>query len=561
MQPIQTLNYARNSVNGAHTTSKNLTAHDADTSNGAPRAEAGSVDWLRILLFGLWLGAVGALAWRHVIWRDEARALSIAIQGEDWVARLRALHGEGHPALWYLLLRAAYGITGRPEVLGLLAFAVAVAAAWLVVWRSPFPRWLIGLILASHFFLYEFSVMARSYGIGMLILFALAIVYPRCRGPGVALGALLFALANCNVIATVLAGAFLIFWFVEILEETGPRWSPAMANFGLNAAIATAGAALCFATVYPTFNDAAVATHPVGVTAHEFLRAIANPAPAFGQLLGGEIPPTTLVVPWTPIVVALGGPLLIGATFGLIERKGALLASLASLVVLSLFFSFIYPGDYRHEATWLSFVIAMYWICWEPNRPEREQTARQTTGAAYVLIRQPGFGLFLVLIGMQATLGLADLAFAAVVGTPESRSRDFADLMSRRPDLKDAILIGDPDYMLESMHYYLPNPTYLVRERRYGGYVRFTRKARLDLTLGDLLDEARAIRASTGRPVAILLAWRLGEIDPARVYRESYVWTFSAPGDQVERFREATTLLAQFPNATSNESYDVYLLR
>jgi hypothetical protein len=83
---------------------------------------------------------------------------------------------------------------------------------------------------------------------------------------------------------------------------------------------------------------------------------------------------------------------------------------------------------------------------------------------------------------------------------------------------------------------------YFVRERRYGDYVRFSRKARLDLTLGDILDEAaRAIRASTGRPVAILLAWPLSEMDPARVYGESYVWTFSASGDQIERFREATT--------------------
>ena len=160
-----------------------------------------------------------------------------------------------------------------------------------------------------------------------------------------------------------------------------------------------------------------------------------------------------------------------------------------------------------------------------------------------------GFAFFLVLIGVQATLGLAGLAFAAIVGTPESRSRDFADLVSRRPELKDAILIGDPDYMLEPMHYYLPNRTYFVREQRYGKYIHFTRKARLDLTLSDILDEARAIRSSTARPVAILLAWRLGEMDPARVYRESYVWTFSAPGDQIERFREATTLLAQFPRS------------
>ncbi len=203
----------------------------------------------------------------------------------------------------------------------------------------------------------------------------------------------------------------------------------------------------------------------------------------------------------------------------------------------------------------------MYWISWKPKRPLNPQAALDPNGRSLALVRKAGFAFFLVLVGVQAALGLADLAFAAIVGTPESRSRDFAELVSRRPDLKDAILIGDPDYMLEPMHYYLPNRTYFVRERRYGDYVRFTRAARLELTLGDILDEARAVRASTGRPVAILLAWPLSEMAPARVYRESYAWTFSAPGDQIERFREATTLIAQFPKATSGESYDVYVLK
>src|ERR1700722_20004598 len=291
-------NYVRNSANAACDTSKNLTNRDGDTPGGGTSEEVESTDWIRILLFGLWLAAVGALAWRHVIWRDEARALSFAIQGDDWIAMLRGLHGAGHPALWYFLLRSVHGITGRPEALGLVAFAVAAAAAWLIVWRSPFPRPLIGLILASHFFIYEFSVMARNYGIAVLILFALAIAYPRCRGRGIVLGALLFLLANCNVIATILAGAFLLFWFVEILEETGPRWSPAMATFALNAGIATAGAALCFATVYPPVHDAAVAAgRPGGVAVGDILGAIPNPAPAFDPLLGNKVPPAGLAVP------------------------------------------------------------------------------------------------------------------------------------------------------------------------------------------------------------------------------------------------------------------------
>ena len=139
-------------MNATYKTSESLTNRDPDTLHDASSAEVGCIDWIRIMLFGLWLAAVGAVAWRHVVWRDEARALSIAIQGENWIAMLRGLHGEGHPALWYLLLRAVYGITGRPEDLPLLALAVAVGAAWLIVWRSPFPRVLIGSSSPRIFF-------------------------------------------------------------------------------------------------------------------------------------------------------------------------------------------------------------------------------------------------------------------------------------------------------------------------------------------------------------------------------------------------------------------------
>ena len=169
----------------------------------------------------------------------------------------------------------------------------------------------------------------------------------------------------------------------------------------------------------------------------------------------------------------------------------------------------------------------MYWICWTPNDRERDPAAPQAKGPRLALVRRLGFAFFLVLIGVQATLGLADLAFAAIVGTPESRSRDFADLVSRRPDLKDAILIGEPDYMLEPMHYYLSNPTYFVREKHYGEHVHFTRKARLDLTLGNS-STRRAPSTLPGRPVR-LCSPGVWTMDSTRVYRESYVWTFSAP--------------------------------
>ena len=79
---------------------------------------------IKIGLFALWLAIAVWLAMNHVIWRDEMRALSIALQGDHLTGMLQGLHGEGHPALWYLLLRGVYLVFGRLEVLpGVTHFA------------------------------------------------------------------------------------------------------------------------------------------------------------------------------------------------------------------------------------------------------------------------------------------------------------------------------------------------------------------------------------------------------------------------------------------------------
>src|SRR5271163_2136570 len=89
MQPVLAPDYVRNSENARYETPKNLADCDAEMLRDPASAEVESIDWIRFLLFALWLAAAGALAWRHVMWRDEVRALSNAIQGENWIAMLR----------------------------------------------------------------------------------------------------------------------------------------------------------------------------------------------------------------------------------------------------------------------------------------------------------------------------------------------------------------------------------------------------------------------------------------------------------------------------------------
>jgi hypothetical protein len=114
---------------------------------------------------------------------------------------------------------------------------------------------------------------------------------------------------------------------------------------------------------------------------------------------------------------------------------------------------------------------------------------------------------------------------------------------------------------VETVPYYASNPTYILREHRFGNIVHFTRNATLNLSLDDILSQARQLRDSTGRPIIILLADRLNPSAPPQVRLEAYDWNLSTTPEQVRRFQASTRLIKSFGRVSDNdETYDVYVL-
>ena len=54
---------------------------------------------------------------RHTFWRDEVQAWQIAIHSESIPSLFHTLRYEGHPALWYLLLRAFGVLSDSPGMM------------------------------------------------------------------------------------------------------------------------------------------------------------------------------------------------------------------------------------------------------------------------------------------------------------------------------------------------------------------------------------------------------------------------------------------------------------
>jgi len=262
---------------------------------------------------------------------------------------------------------------------------------------------------------------------------------------------------------------------------------------------------------------------------------------------------------WPLALEAAGSLLLFGSTVGLVRRPGALLAAVSTLTALSVFFVLGVLGSYRHEALWLAFLISLYWICWDTS--PWEKVAAPTPRRASFILCAFGSVLFVCLLAIQAVGGVADIKDAIYGFVPSSRAADFAGLVGRVPYLKDATIIADPDYLVETLPYYIDNRTYLMRQQQYGNVVRFSKKAWLSLQLADILQIAQSIRATTGTPVIILLRQRLDEGAPPLIYYEGYNRTLITTPDQIRSFKSATGFLGRFEPATTDESFDAYLLQ
>ena len=489
------------------------------------------------------------------------KALSIALKGDSVFAMLKELRWEGHPAVWYLLLRAAHTLLPHPQVLLVVSIVVAALAVLTLLLCSPFRLPLLALILIARFSLYDYSVMSRNYGISMLFLFLFAACYERHRSRDCLLGVLLSLLANCNVHSALLAGGLLLFWLVDILSGEAADRMRNIRIFLYNAVLAVIGVITCFITVFPTLGDS-IGINPNSVTFKTVLRGIFAPALQFDSWgLPDADKLATLAPPLGNLLTSVESLILFGSTLGLIRRTGAFIAALTTLAGLSLAFLVLSPGLYRHQALWLVFLICMYWLAMSGNASD-EPVSHEQVNPFVGRLSTTGTALFLFLLLLQSVYSVQKLFGIGVAPIAlENRINNVNSILAGHPELKQAVIIADPDFLVETLPYYVSNPTYLLREQRYGNVVHFTRNAQLDLTLGDVLSDGRRLQQNTGKPVVILLSHEINPSLPGQVYREGYNWTFSITPDQARAFRSSTRFLEYRASAGTSENYYAYALQ
>lgn len=422
---------------------------------------AAAVTLAFVLLAGIGLA-------RHEMWRDELQAWLIPAGSGSPAELIHNLRYEGHPALWHSLLWIVSRFTRRPEAMQVLHLAISAAAVFLFARSAPFSRPVRALFAFGYYPLYEYTVISRNYGIGLLLLFAACALFPTRRRSYLPLAAVLALLANSNPYAWLVALAFAGALTIEAIQDRELRRRDAALALLLFLAAAGMAAAQM---IPPPDGRYATAWHlewrfPRAARVLATLSRALLPVPRPGEPTAWNTNLLWAIHRGTATLVA---PLLIAAAVAALRRsRTALLFYLGGTAALLGFTYIKYVGYTRHHGAHFLLLLACLWIARTEGPPP--QGRRRDLAVALLLAVNVVAGAWV---------------YAQDFRRPFSAAKAAAAFL-RDPAFRNAVLIGYTDLTATPISGYLEGrPFFYPQSRTVGTYVNWNEARKPQLYFGE----------------------------------------------------------------------------
>jgi hypothetical protein len=446
----------------------------------------------------------------HEWWRDEAYTW-LVVGASGSVAELtRNLGFNGHPRAYYVLAWALHRLSDHPFALSIPNAAFGVAASLLAFRSAPFTRVQAILFSVGFYPLYQYGVVARSYSLLVLLLFAychlratrLAAVVPRLL--------LLALLAQVHLMATVAAAVLLA---VDCaLGMRGHRWTRAG---WAAAAIVVLSLALAAWQMTP---DGGALSRLGAPTARAVAEGFANAfVPNFGVLHDSR------VQRYVGFGVFLSTFAVLWQCRGALVVYGLLSGALAAVCVL------VYVGHRWHHGLYFVFMVSALWLSSRP--PVSGVRARVLT---LILALHAAVGLYAVAADVLHPYSQGRLAAAflsangmerlPIVGMSTSRAPDGTEWYRWEIDQLQPLLVN-----LGRATVY--DPVAETNERFYRHYARWDYFPHM--TPGDI-ERSLAALASRFRGPFIVVAVATAPMNVPSLGRD--LWASSEALDYGERY-------------------------
>lgn len=152
---------------------------------------------------------------RHEPWADEAQAWLLARDSSLYSLIIKNLHFEGHPALWYIILKFVQFLGMPYKYLFILPIIFSSIGVYLFIFKSKFPWYIKCLFPFTFFVFYQYTIVARSYCLIFPLVVSLAIIWDdRYEKIGI-FTLILILLINCEAHTYLFAGSIYFYCLLE----------------------------------------------------------------------------------------------------------------------------------------------------------------------------------------------------------------------------------------------------------------------------------------------------------------------------------------------------------
>lgn len=463
---------------------------------------------------------------RHEMWRDEMQAWLIPAGSASPGELIHNLRYEGHPALWHLLLWVLTRISMRPEAMQVLHLAISAAAVFVLARHAPFSRPVRAMAVFGYFPLYEYTVISRNYGLGMLFLFAACALFPLRRRSYLPLAAALGLLANSNPFAWLIALAFAGMLVLEPLWDREVRSRLRPADAVLSLLLFGAASAMAAAQMIPPPDGGFAMAWFLELRPSRIFRVLSTVARAWLP-----IPNPAEATAWNTNllwhlqnwVTALISVALMAVAVAMIGRRRrsrpALVLFLGGTAALLGFAYLKYAGYTRHHGAHFLLLLACLWIAREQNRGKTRD------------------GLLAALLAVQIVAGV--WVYGQDLARPFSAARATAGFL-RDPRWDGMPMVGYRDSVSTPVTGYLGRPFYYPQSKSLGTYVLWNQNRVSEVPFGEL---CRLLRRQL------------------RQHREGIILVFNQPPPLCGARLKPEELAVFRDSLLPEEGYGVYRLR
>lgn len=256
-------------------------------------------------------------------------------------------HIEGHPVLWYLMLKlTSININFYPYNILILNWIISSVLIIFFWKKAPFNIITKALITFSYPFFNYYGVVARPYTFAVLVIFLICSLYKDCLKKPFLFSFLIILCANISVMSAIGAIGFSFLFLLKIFKEKLNK-KDAILSF----IILFSGALFFIIQLYGAKSPDVRAPAAVLGFVNDFLRFLVFP-------VGVNLRETLFFI--SSIVLVYSVPLIL-----LKKNKEALYFIIITYFLMSFMFFKIYTGAFWHYFFYFIYLICAFWISYE----------------------------------------------------------------------------------------------------------------------------------------------------------------------------------------------------